>query len=97
MLIVMICTNVNCDDLCSFPYVVNAASPVVLHIIAKGDNCVVYSIQIVVLGLQQEEYTVCECGGYVTVCLELFSGQLASTVLKISANISTQNYSAQCM
>ncbi len=54
------------------------------------------SIYKVELGLQQEEYTICEGDLYVIVCLELFSGQLASTV-ELSANLSTQDYNAQGM
>ncbi len=53
-----------------------------------------YSTFAVVLGLQQEEYTVCEGDRIVTVCLELISGQLASTV-ELSANLSTQDSDAQ--
>ncbi len=53
-----------------------------------------YSTSAVVLGLEQEEYTVCEGDGFVTVCLELISGQLASTV-ELSANLSTQDITAQ--
>ncbi len=53
-----------------------------------------HSASAVVLGLQQEEYTVCEEDGFVFVCLELISGQLASTV-ELSANLSTQDNDAQ--
>lgn len=43
---------------------------------------------VVNIGLEFIEYTVLEGTGPVTVCLEIFEGQLASTV-EISADIST--------
>ncbi len=52
-----------------------------------------YLLHTVELGFQQAEYTVCEGDGFITVCLELVSGQLASTV-ELSANLSTQDNEA---
>ncbi len=57
-------------------------------------QCLLHFTCTVELGLQQEEYTVREGNGFVTVCLELISGQLASTV-ELSANMSTQDNDAQ--
>ncbi len=52
------------------------------------------STSVVELGFQQEEYTVYEGDEFITICLELISGQLASTV-ELSANLSTQDNDAQ--